>query len=201
MPTRWTTYILTAVWLAPLLVACRATHPASTGTPIPTPTQAAATIHTAAPLLSQPTARPALSIKPPPAHLEAAGSTQRARIASYCWREDDERLCADYEGIATAPDPLVIESPSMVNLRLPLTERPLAVQMALQSVTEADMLPFRSEDHQPWNVYPANGHRELALQPTQTVELRLDPGLYVIAVYVQWEPFRTVTYGFLIQVR
>ncbi len=198
MPLLRAIHILGMLWLLTLLMACRATTPV-TEVP-PTPTTVAAIPETELFARPRPTPRPPSFIKPPPAQLTAAGSTQIAGIASYCWREGDDGLCADYEGIATADEPLVIDSRSTVTLRLPITTPPTTVQWALQAVTEQDLLPFGSAGYRSWNVYPAEFSRALALQHTQTVDLELDPGLYVIRVSVWWEGIGDVMYGFFVHV-
>jgi hypothetical protein len=107
--------------------------------------------------------------------------------------------CADAGGIATSQEPLMADSPIDAILRLPLADPPSELQLQVLPVTSADELE------------PARGYRwwdfgeaalsQLPLETQQTLELTLEPGLYVLSVSAWWQEYGDVVYGFLIQVQ
>ena len=178
--------------------------PAATQTLTPKPT--ATLIPTPKPS-STPTPTPSLTSsgrpEPPLATLVIAGKEQIAGLGSYCWRYEDGRpLCTSSIGIPTAQDALPADSPFTARLRLPV-ERPVTEsQLTVYRVTVDDQLDSVARGLRWWR--PKGETREpltLTLEGETTVELSLEPGLYVLSLFARWKGHGDAAYGFLVEVR
>jgi hypothetical protein len=180
----------------------------------PTPTATLTILPTPAVTRRPPTAVPPTSapgfdvapgdVRPPPAELTIGDQTQTSAIGTYCWRSVDDAgtgvgLCADMLGIMTPRDSLAVPpGPFTAELALPLDVPPstlvLWVYPAAGQPSDLD-----NTDTLAWQ--PTDGERyDLELSATPAVTLDLAPGLYVLAVFAQWQDMGDVMYGYLVQV-
>ena len=146
-----------------------------------------------------------LRVRPLPATLTVGSRTQTAGIGTYCWNEskadgEGTGLCVDMAGIPTASRPLYPASPFTASLRLPvLDDPPSAVQMRLFAVSDEDRLPGSDEAALLWS-YREGKPSQLEAVAVQELDLSLDAGPYVLAIYASWPGRGDVTYGFLLDV-
>jgi len=136
--------------------------------------------------------------EPPGATLRIGGAEQRAGIGTFCWWPFG---CVDYAGIVTGAESMRVRSPFKARLGLEAAE------------------PIREMELQVFGVQPQDGRTidggrrmwrprgdirltfEPALQREQTVDMTLDPGLYVVNLGVYWGGRGgDAQYGFLIEV-
>ena len=143
------------------------------------------------------------SAGPPPALLEIDGNQQSAGIGDSCWKVENETyiICADTFSIATPAEPLLTRSPFTAHLRLPLQEPPEELGFSAIRVTDDDaLLNEAANDFRAWR-YGLQGMRiHVPLEHESDINLSLEPGLYVLKVFVKWEEKGDVSYGFLVQV-
>ncbi|MCC6298158.1 MAG: hypothetical protein IT314_02585 [Anaerolineales bacterium] len=142
-------------------------------------------------------------VPPPLARLESGGTTQIAKLGSYCWNNN----CADGGAIGTSSVPLTIQSSMTLYLRLPLDEAPDNLRMDVMLVSPPDLLVYDSnhDGHASWN-YESPGRETVALgalpqKIEQEIELSLKPGYYVLMIFAAWRDYGSITYGFLIEVK
>jgi hypothetical protein len=141
--------------------------------------------------------------KPPLAVLTVNGASQEAGLGTYCWSNEASGagLCLDAIGIATPPEPLPATSPFIAQFLIPVEDEPRDVVLNVrQAVPELEMdedaLGLR------WWAYGEGGTvHQLALEREPAVELDLEPGLYVLDLFVSWERLGDASYGFLVEVR
>jgi hypothetical protein len=197
--------------LLTLALAACAPGAAGTSTPTtlpPTPTLAPvdAVTPTPSPAAERPTeTRPAPEMtEPPPATMTIAGQSQASGIGSYCWNTSGDPaqglgLCVDKMGIMTPLDALVVPAGAFTaQFQLPLEEPPSGVSL---SVFPALGEPSVFDNVQSWMPNTEAGQQfELALDSAPTVELTLEPDLYVFGLFVRWEGWGDVFYGYLVQV-
>ncbi len=104
-----------------------------------------------------------LDIIPPPAFLKINGNEQTSGIGSYCWFVSNESgkigLCADYAGIITAKDPLVVSSPFTAHLRFSLEKPPEEVRLTVIRVTDEDELKGGTNESRTWHFKEGNYSR------------------------------------------
>jgi hypothetical protein len=143
--------------------------------------------------------------EPPPASLLIGGQNQVAGIGSYCWNTSGDPaqgmgLCVDKMGILTPLDPLTVPAgPFTAQFQLPLDQPPSGVSL---SVFPATGDPSVFDGVQAWMPNTDAGQQvELTLEFAPSVELDLPPGLHVFGLFVRWEGWGDVFYGFLVQVR
>jgi len=143
------------------------------------------------------------SAGPPPAILEIDGNEQSAGRGGSCWKEENETyiICGDTFSISTPAEPLVTRSPFTAHLTLPLQEPPEELGFSAIRVTDDDELLNRAvNDFRAWS-YGLQGMKiHVPLERESDINLSLEPGLYVLKVFVKWEDIGSVTYGFLVQV-
>jgi hypothetical protein len=136
---------------------------------------------------------------PPPVILQAATGTQAGGIGTYCWGS----ICADMVGTPFAPEPLSVAGDELVRFDL----NPLggAASVYYEIYTYADGVQNMPSVGEPLIVPPCVAHPdratpppcfsasgELAVNADQTVDLQLalDPGAYVISIFVGLGPER-----------
>jgi len=179
----------------------------------PTPTATLTVLPTAAPTrpptVAPPTATPAAdyapgNVRPPTADLTIGSQSQTSAVGTYCWRDLDSAgtgvgLCVDMLGIMTPAEPLVVPSgPFTAAFALPLDLPPTTVALWIYPATGESSVytdtatlgwqPFLDEQ------YPVS----VAQTPTATLDLA--DGVYVIALFAQWQDIGDVMYGYLVQV-
>ena len=151
---------------------------------------------------------PALAVfpEPPLADLTIGEQEQTAGRGSYCWgdRNDESRPagCADMFAIPTAQDPLRADSRFTADFRFYAEVAPSELWLNIQPVAADDELDTRDGGDRLWRLSGTRGER-LALMPGEkpSVDLSLEPGLYVFDVFGRWPGFGDATYGFLVEVR
>ena len=144
------------------------------------------------------------SADPPPAILKIDGDEQTSGIGTNCWKEEVNQtsyLCADYAGIITPTEPLLSRSPFTAHLRLPLQEPPKEVSFIATQVMDDNELKSEANGARVWRFEWTEGNwHELPSERESDINLSLEPGLYVLNVFVKWEGQGDVLYGFLVQV-
>jgi len=140
---------------------------------------------------------------PPPAILKINGNEQTSGIGSSCWKVENETysLCLDTVGIITPTEPLPARSPFTAHLRLPLRESPAEAGFSATRVTDDDELKEVGNNVRAWRFKGKAGNwNNLPKEPEPDINLSLEPGLYVMNVFVKWEGKGDVSYGFLVKV-
>jgi hypothetical protein len=183
---------------------------AATVTPTPQPPTATlapadAVTATPSPAAGRSTPTPAVPAlaAPLPATLTIAGQGQVSGIGSYCWNTSGDPaqglgLCVDKMGIITPLDALPVPAgPFIAQFQLPLDELPSTVSLSVYAAV-GEPAVFGGE--QGWQPLDAVAQHELTLVPAPAVELALPPGQYVLGLFVRWEAWGDVFYGFLVQV-
>ena len=144
---------------------------------------------------------PSMETEPPSALLQIAGEEQISGIGSYCWTDQNTEiaLCNDKIGIPTSPEPIVIEGPFVTEFINPLTSPPDVLALSTIPVVPEDQLPTEVNGMHWWPPNPADQF-DLPLASPHEIELSLEPGLYVLNVFAQWQGIGDVSYGFLVEV-
>ena len=144
---------------------------------------------------------PSLSTEPPAAILQIGEDEQVSGIGSYCWTDTSAgiALCNDKIGIPTSPDPLVVESPFVARFINPLTTSPDFLALSITPVEAEERMATEIDGMYWWSPNPTDQF-DLPLTPPHEIELSLEPGLYLLNVFAQWQEFGDVTYGFLVDV-
>jgi hypothetical protein len=143
-------------------------------------------------------------VAPPPVILDIAGQEQVSGIGTYCWTkpmagETAISLCVDTAGISTAERPLTTGSPFTATFRLSPEETPDELMLEVIPVTMGDEIEAWTDG---WRGWPfRSGQRyDLLLEHEPSVELSLDPGLYVLHLTGRWQVWGNASYGFLVEV-
>lgn len=144
-------------------------------------------------------------IRPPTALLEIDGQQQVSGIGSYCWtqptgEETRVSLCADMSGIPTAEEPIPARSPFTAIFWLAPEEKPEELALDVIPVTAEDELPDWPAGERGWTIR-AGERYSLPLQRQPSLELTLEPGLYLLHLYGRWPTWGSVSYGFLVEVQ
>lgn len=196
--------VLSLILLAALLAACA---PAAADTATPTPAPATATpppppTATLAP--PTPTAFVPVIGAPAPATLTIGAQTQVSGIGSYCWNTSGDPaqgigVCVDKMGIITPLDALPAPAgPLTASFDLPLDETPSTLSL---HVFPADSQPSVFGEVQGWMPNFETGQQfDLPLAADPAIELDLEPGVYVLGLFVRWERWGDVFYGYLVEV-
>lgn len=145
-----------------------------------------------------------LDVVPPPAFLKVDGNEQTSGIGSYCWTETAngetaKGLCADYVGIITARDPLLVISPFTAHLRFSLQKPPEDAGLRVIRVTDEDELKGGTNESRSWRFKEGNYSR-LPEKRESDINLSLDPGMYVLEINARWTENGGASYGFLLKV-
>jgi hypothetical protein len=128
---------------------------------------------------------------------------QVAGIGTYCWNTDPASgqgigLCVDKLGIMTPLEALVVApGPVMAQFHLPLDRAPSLISLQVMPAN-GEPQTFAEEGIQAWRPEFGEG-MALPLEIEPSVTLELEPGLHVLALFVQWEGVGDVMYGFLLQ--
>ncbi|MBW6518837.1 MAG: hypothetical protein K0A89_10095 [ANME-2 cluster archaeon] len=143
------------------------------------------------------------SADPPPSILKINGNEQTSGIGSYCWKVENETysICGDTIGIITPAEPLFTMSPFTAHLILPLQEPLEELGFSVTRVTDEDELREAVNETRAWRLQGKWGDSNmLPLEREPEINLSLEPGLYVLNIFVEWEEIGDVSYGFLVQV-
>ena len=149
----------------------------------------------------RPGSKEASSGEPPAAILQIGEDQQVSGIGSYCWPTESEGvgLCADMIGIPTSPDPIQVESPFTAQFTIPLTTPPDTMVLSITPLEAADEIDSEVGGMRWWSPHPTDQF-DLPLTPPHEIELSLEPGLYLLNVFTQWQELGDVSYGFLTEV-
>lgn len=141
--------------------------------------------------------------RPPVATLRVGEQEQVAGIGSYCWTDPGAGVgvCADAIGLITPSEPLEVSSPAAATLDLGLELPPSRVVLRAIPVTAADAIDSGGAGPE-GRAWRPTGGRQLPLDPARTssLEISLDPGLYVLDLQASWANSNSASYGFLVQV-
>jgi WD40 repeat protein len=146
---------------------------------------------------------PAGHVEPPPAILEIAGREQVSGIGAYCWQETagtdaSVGLCADMVGIPTVEEPLVVSSPFTATFRLAPEETPDELLLEVIPVTAKDEFEEWPIGGRGW-AFKEGELYSLPLEREPSIELSLEPGLYILSIAGWWQAWGDASYGFLVQ--
>ena len=142
-----------------------------------------------------------LSGEPPAAILNIGEDEQVSGIGSYCWPTEDDGvgLCADTLGIPTSPEPILVESPFTVWFTIPDSAPPDTMVLAITPLEAEDRLETEVGGMYWWSPDPTDQSYK-QLSPPYEIDLDLEPGLFLLNVFAQWEKVGDVSYGFLVEV-
>jgi hypothetical protein len=200
MKTSTTILSLFVVTAALALAACSAVSPAvneteeTEGTPISLVTQGT-------PDLSQ-----YYGESPPAARLIVGDLEQIAGIGTTTWtvkQKGDERtiLHGDAFALVTPSEPLPVTSPFTATLALPIPEEPSILWYEVTPVT-ADITRRESDQGSiSWEVASGESSHSLPLSARQEINFSLQPGEYVMEVFVDWQGLGNISYGFYFEVQ
>lgn len=139
--------------------------------------------------------------EPPPAILEINALRQTSVTGTFCWTDN----CADAFSLVTPLTALVVTSPIVASLHLPINETPDILQLqAIKTSKENEFINAENDSRRWWDIKPSGEPMELLHQRTQDFTLDLPPGLYILSIFCVWniqETQRDVRYGFLIDVK
>ena len=172
--------------------------PTATLTVLPTPEDTRPPAPTATPLPSP------SNIRPPTAEMTIGGLAQTSAIGTYCWRDLDDNgtgvgLCADMIGIMTPREPLAVPSgPLTAQFALPLDAPPTSAALWVYPAT-GEFSPVGGGETLAWQPQ-VNDPISVPLEVSPTVSLDLADGVYVVALFAQWQDVGDVMYGYLVQV-
>jgi hypothetical protein len=155
--------------------------------------------------------------RPPAARLQVGETEQAAGIGSYCWGDpaagsggQGVAVCADAVGLITPRQPLTVSSPFTATFDLGLEAIPSQLVLRAIPVTEQEALDF-GDQARDWQAWQPTGGQQLPLLPpdtgrqdrcgrTPSLQINLDPGLYVLDLWATWPGSNSANYGFLLQV-
>ena len=144
---------------------------------------------------------PDASTEPPAAVLQIGEQEQVSGIGSYCWKAPSEEvgICADAIGIPTSPDAMVTESPFVPQFINPISTPLDSLMLSITPVQLEDRMLTEVGGMYWWPPNPEE-QTNLHLAPPYETELSLDPGLYLLNYFAQWQEFGDASYGFLVEV-
>jgi hypothetical protein len=146
--------------------------------------------------------------RPPAASLRIDGQQQIAGIGSYCWGDPSQgtgghsvAVCADAIGLITPREPLQVSSPFTATFDLVLEAPPTQLVLRAIPVTQQEAIDFGDEGRD-WQAWRPTGGRQLPipLERNPSLEMSLDPGLYVLDLLATWPDSNSANYGFMLQV-
>jgi len=140
------------------------------------------------------------SAEPPPATLTIDGWEQTAGISGYCWQHGDgPGICADAVGITTALDPIPTGSTFLAEFEILLDSQPSEVGISIFSASQPVTMDTERSDWLYWRPVPGD-HFTMSPSQNPSIELTLEPGLYVFNMFVDWPEYGEAFYGFLVDV-
>jgi hypothetical protein len=144
--------------------------------------------------------------RPPMATLIVGEQQQEAAIGTSTWvveqkGEEKTIIHSDAFGLVTPAEPLIVSSPITATLVLPIPLPPSdlwyrvipAADASLQSTGEPAALTWLPGTSQPRIFLPSDTRHEIPFS--------LDPGQYLIEVYVEWPDLGDADYGFLVEMQ
>jgi len=103
-------------------------------------------------------------------------------------------------GIPTPKEAIVANSPLIAILRLPINEPPNTLEIRINPASEINELQAGALNYRWWEAWQGK-YDSLSPEKEQTIDLKLEHGLYVISVFAQWQQKGDVIYGFLVEVK
>ncbi len=138
--------------------------------------------------------------EPPPATLTIDGREQTAGMTAYCWqRGDGTSLCGDGFGVTTGPEPIPARSTFLAEFEILFEASPGSVQLSIFPASQPAANAPESSDWRYWRPLPG-ALFTLPGRQNPSIELTLEPGLYVFDLFVDWPDYGEVSYGFLVDV-
>ncbi|HEX6305359.1 MAG TPA: hypothetical protein VFZ76_14290 [Anaerolineales bacterium] len=138
--------------------------------------------------------------KPPAAIMTIDEEEQVAGVGTYCWPQPQgPALCADAMGIPTAQEPLSIDAPFTANFEIPVNRGPTVVRLTVIPVGPESEMSMQAGGYRWWQPQPGES-MDLQAENLPEADLDLEPGLYVLNLFVSWQNFGDASYGFLVQV-
>jgi hypothetical protein len=140
------------------------------------------------------------STEPPPAILTIDGREQKAGVTGYCWQlGDGTSICADPIGFTTPPDAIPAESTFLAQFEYLLDVKPGRVHLSIFPASQPNLMGPKESD---WRYWKSVLGDQFTLSPNNnpSIELTLEPGLYVFDMFVDWPDRGGVNYGFLVDV-
>jgi hypothetical protein len=143
--------------------------------------------------------------RPPAATLVIGDLKQQAGVGTSTWiveKQGNEETIVhgDSFGLVTPSQPLVVASPFTATLLLPIPTAPTVLWYALAPASETAQPDSGSQEFINWHtaMKPEN---YLALDEKPEISLTLEPGRYLLEVYVEWADLGSVDYGFFLEVQ
>ena len=158
-------------------------------------------IQTSTPVPERP---PFVFPEPPLANLTIGEENQTGGLGGSCWSDKSGRpSCRSTIGIQTAQEPLLTDSPFTADFRIRFEESPSELRLEIHPVDADDQLDTRDRDIRRWWRPSGTSVEQLVLPPEleTSVDLSLEPGLYVFQVFGKWPGMGSASYGFLVEVR
>src|SRR5690242_5822039 len=139
------------------------------------------------------------NVRPPAAVLTIAGQAQTSAIGTYCWTNLTDGsgvgLCVDMIGINSPNQPLAVPSgPFTAQFALPLDEPPTSTALYVMRAN-SDPTVYTDTQTFGWPFPSDDSQLSTPLTVSPTVDLALDDGLYVLALFAQWQGVGDVMYG------
>jgi hypothetical protein len=138
--------------------------------------------------------------KPPAAIMTIGEKEQVAGVGTYCWPQaQGPAMCADALGIPTAQEAISVSSPFTAHFEIPVNRGPAAVQLTVIPVGPESEMAMQAAGYRWWEPRPGESF-DLVAENLPAAGLDLEPGLYVLSLFVSWQDFGDASYGFLVQV-
>lgn len=143
---------------------------------------------------------PADAGKPPAAIMTVGDEEQVAGVGTYCWPQPQgPDLCADALGIPTAQEALSVSAPFSAHFEIPVNRGPTAVRLTVIPVGPESEMAMQAGGYRWWEPQPGESF-DLPAENLPQANLDLEPGLYVLSLFVSWRDFGDASYGFLVEV-
>ncbi|QYJ89342.1 hypothetical protein [Shewanella halotolerans] len=137
----------------------------------------------------------------PTATIVIEGQSQESRVGGFCWPLGSGTMCSDPIAWPSAKAPLQVSSPVKLELIMPLPAKVKYIEYMISKVTPSDLNDYDvGPDTSLWNV-PVENVQPIKALGTQSLELELDPGTYVLTFFGWWSGIGDSTHGFIIEVK
>jgi len=140
---------------------------------------------------------------PPPVILSINGQEQVSALGTYCWSQPGAEVgvCADAIGIPTQQEPLQVASPALASFTFAIPQPPSFLQLDVSDTADAEELDFDARGLRWWRYFPDSLGQNLPMDNPSEFHLAIEPGVYILRLFAQWEELGDVTYGFLVDVQ
>jgi hypothetical protein len=110
-------------------------------------------------------------------------------------------VCADAIGIPTQQESLQAASPLQASFTFAIPQPPSFLQLDVIDTTDVEELDFDARDLRWWRYFPNTLEHILPMDNPSEFHLDIEPGIYILRLFAQWEELGDVTYGFLVEVQ